>query len=206
LVLRTDSEGKKQLAVELYKRFHAMKTYGKEPESLDSITEVFISDLAEFPAEKVMQAIKTHCQRSDEFFTVADIAGLIKRNGKPPLSKERYIAIQKKDGADRTSEDWQYLRDYESEQDDGWAGDSRDDEKISNLRMDNERLRKRVSELENEAAKAWNEVKKLRLSLGIEKPAIDVLDKAKRTLETMKATGASQEQIDEFSKQYGIAA
>ncbi len=79
-----------------YRRFHAIKTYGKEPESLDSIIEGFDCDLAGYPAEKSLLAIKTHSQRSQEFPTTADIIGLIRRNGRPPLTEAQFVAINRK--------------------------------------------------------------------------------------------------------------
>src|SRR4051812_42867699 len=95
IALRDDYDGQKKLAVELYDRFHAMKTYGKEPESLEGITRIFKRALSAFSVDHILRAVSTHAQRSQEFPTVADIVGLIRRNGRPPLTESQYIAISR---------------------------------------------------------------------------------------------------------------
>jgi hypothetical protein len=203
LPLNDDREGRQRLASELYRRFHAMKTYGKEPESLDSIIEVFNTDLASFPAAKILKAMSTHAQRSQEFPTVADIVSLIRRNGKPPLSESAYIAIQKKAGEDRTPDDWQYLRDYEADQRGGWQ-DEPDQRKQDDLLAENTRLRQEVAQLRVETHRLNNLLQAERLSKGIEKPKLSEEDKVNRTIAIMRADGAAEADIAAFAAQYGL--
>lgn len=205
IALASQPEAQITLAKELHNRFHAMKTYGKEPESLVSITQIFLNDLAEFPPEKVMMAIKTHSQRSQEFPTVADLVGIIKRNGKPPLKESDVIAVRKKDGELRTPDDWQLLREWDHQQSDGWQTDYYDKVKEETKDAEITRLRKQVFELKQESDRAWEEVKKLRVSQGIEKPAPEVQDQIDRTVAMMREMGAPQNDIDEFLVLQGAA-
>lgn len=208
LALRDSNESKNKLDEMLGACLALQKLYGRDVANAGQIINAFHQILSKYPAESVLRAVETWMERGQEFPTPADIIGLIKRNGKPPLSKERYIAIQKKDGADRTKADWQYMRDYEADQDDGWAGDERDDEKLAALRADNESLRRRIIELEADNRKAWDEVKRLRHFENIEVKIADEteMDKVKRTIATMQAEGHKPEDIEAFKREYGIAA
>lgn len=197
LVLRDDTEGQKALAVELYDRFHAMKTFGKEPESLESITRIFKKDLWRFTAEEILEAISTHSQRSQEFPTVADITGLIKRKGKPPIRESDIIAIRKKDGEFRTRAEWDMLRLWDAQQQEGWDSDG-DEERINASLQENIRLRK-------ELATAKNEIFRLNEMLRLERLRNDQpitsnkpVNKIERTVQAMKEYGAKQSDIDVF--------
>lgn len=184
-----------------------MKTYGKEPEALESITQVILRDMEGFPADQVMRAIKTHCSRSQEFFTSADLIGIIKRNGKPPLKESDIVSIRKKDGEDRTSAEWKMLKEWEDQQQDGW-NEFPDPAKDAATLAENLRLRSRIAELEQDNAKAWKEVKRLRHFENIQVIVANEsdLEKVNRTVEHMKAAGCPQADIDAFKQQQGIAA
>lgn len=100
--------------------FALQKLYGKGVENTKVVIQLFHQILDNQPADKVIKAFEVWLERSQEFPTPADIIGLIKRNGKPPYDKARYIAIQKKYGDERTSAEWQYLQEYEAEQQEDW--------------------------------------------------------------------------------------
>lgn len=197
LALLRDDEGQNRLALELYDRFHSMKTYGKEPESLKAIISVFLRDLAQFPADIILKAISTHAQRSDEFPTVADIYGLIKRNGKAPITEAMYVAANRKDGADRTGEDWEIIREFEADRFTGWDDGVPELDRYRELQDEITRLRNENASLWSEKERAWGEVRKYRESMSL-KEEIPLSDKVNRTIEAMKAAGAPQADIDEF--------
>lgn len=198
IALSSNEAGQIAIAKEIHARFHAMKTYGKEPESLSSITATMLRDLSDFPADKILKAFKLHAQRSEEFPTTANIYGLIKRNGKPPLSKETFIAISKKHGEDRTSEDWQYLRDYQAEQNDGWE-EVPDQAKSNATLNENTRLRQELIELKREVKRLSDLLHEERMRKGIEKPKPDLMESLTRTINAMRTEGAKQEDIAEFA-------
>src|SRR5262245_32536595 len=77
LPLNDDREGMQKLAGRLYRDFHAMKTYGKEPESLESIISLFNETLADYPAEWILLAMHEHAKVSAEFPTPAEIIAKI---------------------------------------------------------------------------------------------------------------------------------
>lgn len=203
--IKASNEGKKALATELYRRFHAMKTYGKEPESLGSIVEIFTTDLAEYPAETILLAIKTHSKRSQEFPTVADIVGLIHRNGRPPLSRETYIGISKKDGEARTPDEWRYLRDYEAEQHgEEWGTEHRDQRQEAADRAELERLRWDVEALRDENRRLATLLHEARMSKGLERPKPSLEQQIQQTVTAMRQGGASEADVEEFLRPYGL--
>lgn len=154
--LQGDPQGQKEVVLEIHNRFHAMKTYGKAPESLDSIIAVMLRDLEGYPRDKVMAAFKLHAQRSAEFPTTADLIGIIKRNGKPPLRESDVIAIRRKDGELRTPEEWAMLREWDAQAAEGWGSEYRNEQKERATLEENIRLRQRVAELEAEVRRAWD--------------------------------------------------
>lgn len=50
-----------------------MKTYGKEPESLESIVDLFTEVFSETPFTRIADAMKEHAKCSSEFPTPADL-------------------------------------------------------------------------------------------------------------------------------------
>ncbi|WP_088255259.1 hypothetical protein [Fimbriiglobus ruber] len=202
--LSRNERGKQLLAARLYRDFQAMKTYGKEPESLESIISLFTEALASFPPEQIMQALTLHAQRSAEFPTPADIVGLIKRNGKPPLSQAVYIAIQKKAGEDRSPEDWQYLREYEAQQREEFEG-PRDTRQAEEMRQENRRLHTELTELRKECNRLAKLLQDARVAKGIEPPVLKDGDKVRATIAAMREAGAPAEDIEQFAREHGVS-
>lgn len=183
------------------------KLYGRDVANTETVIELFQKIMGKYPADKVIRAFEIWMERSQEFPTPSDIVNLIKRNGRPPLSKERYIAISKKDGEDRTQDDWQYMREYDKEQDTEEMGSEYVDEtKESATLQENIRLRTEVRELKAEYARLADMLREERKHKALPKPEISLVDKVQRTIEMMRTEGAAQEDIDEFLRQYGAAA
>ena len=185
--------------------YTAQKLYGRDPGSLESVNEVFHHVLGRHPADQVINAFTIWIERSQEFPTPADIVGLIRRGGLPPLSKEMYIAISRKDAEARTADDWAYLRDYEAEQRGEHSG-FRDEAKEAATLEENARLRIEVKRLREEVARLAALLHEARLAKGAEAPRPSAREKAERTIEAMRAGGASEEDIGEFARQQGIRA
>lgn len=210
LPIKQAPEGQQAVAVEIYNRFHAMKTYGKEPESLDGITRTLLKDLADFPAEKILKAFSVHATRSQEFPTTCDIVGLIKRNGRPPLKESDVIAVRKKDGEDRTQADWQLLREWEAQQREGFEEDF-SEEKQASLISDNARMRTQIQAQQAEIERLGRLVNKLRFERnepqGLASPMLaDKQTKIQRTLDFMRQTNTPESDIKQFALEHGVTA
>jgi hypothetical protein len=204
IALRQDTDGQITVAKEIHARFHAMKTYGKEPESLESITTTMLKDLADFPKDQIALAFKIHAQRSVEFPTTADIVGLIKRKGKPPLKESDIIAIRKKDGEHRTREDWGMLTEWDAQQNESFPEFADDTAKHDALLADNISLRRQLASAKDEISRLSNLLTEARVANGIEQPKPDMQTKIDRTAKHMRETGAPQENIDEFLLSNGV--
>ncbi len=192
LALSKDLDGRKSIVEEIHNRFYTMKTYGKEPETLTAITNILLRDLSDFSTDKIMKAFQTHAQRNQEFPTTADLVGLIKRNGKPPLKESDIIAIRKKDGEFRNSAEWAMLREWEAQQTEQWDNPSpiKQAETVTEML----RLRQQVKELKQENARAWAKVSEKN-----NKPKEGGgSDKITATLEYLKSMNAPQSDIDAF--------
>ena len=113
LALRESQESKRQLTNLIFQCFQSLKLYGKEPEALEEINAMFHFVLADYPLEKISQAIAFYLKTNDQMPAPADIAMIIERGNKPPFDKSVYIAVCKKNGEDRTPEEWEYKNDYE---------------------------------------------------------------------------------------------
>lgn len=111
--LRNDVDGTKELIVVIRQCFNSLKVYGKEPEQVESIIQMFRMILADYPFEKILKAFALYLKTNTEMPAPADIANIIERGGKPPFDKSIYVSISKKHPEDRDSDDWQYMRDYE---------------------------------------------------------------------------------------------
>ncbi len=77
MAISQNQEARKLLAVRIYRDFNALKTYGKEPESLKSIISLFNETLADYGFEEINQAMTEHVKQSPEFPTPHDIVKLI---------------------------------------------------------------------------------------------------------------------------------
>lgn len=202
--LADDVAGQQVLAKRLYAEFHAMRTYGKEPESLESILPLFQNAVAKYPIQKILAALDLHASRSQEFPTRYDIVNLLKRGGRPPLSESMAVQISRKDPEERTDSDWAYMREFEAFQKGNEWND--DDAKVIATQQENYRLRQQVKELKTDNDKAWEEVRKLRIGHGIEKQRPSEQEKINPTIAQMRSSGASVEDIEEFEKSMRIAA
>jgi hypothetical protein len=197
LLLKESKDGAAKLDTLLMGCFAVQKLYGRDTANAGAVTRVFHSTLANYPAEKVVKAFETWIARSEEFPTPAGIINLIKRNGKPPLSESTYIQISKKAGEDRTPEDWQYLRDYQAEQQDGWA-EASDPRKQAATLQENIRLRKELAELRTEyerlaALLRAEQAKKMPVT-----PQLTMSEKIQRTVDAMREGGAPEEDVQAF--------
>lgn len=161
---------------------------------MEAITILFHRICESYPAEKVIKAFERWLETSTEFPTPADIIGLIKRNGRPPLKESDIIAIRKKDGELRTPDDWKMLRQWEAQQLDEWAGDeAAEQQKVSQLLKDNESLRKQLRAAYDEIRRLGDLIQAIRN----EKPPEDE-NKISKTIDYMKSIGAPQSDIDDF--------
>lgn len=173
-----------------------MKTYGKESESFESIIYTFNKDLADYPLEKIMMAIKTHSQRSSEFPTVADIVLLIRNNGRPPLKESDIIAIRKKEGEYRTRAEWAMLREWEAQQSEAWQPTGSDSVVAV---VENERLRKELADAKKENSRLQEIMRLDDLRKSYIPPAPPkAQDKIQSTINAMKADGRTDSDIEEF--------
>ena len=114
LSLRSDSEGQKALAVMLQQCFQTLRVYGKEPEALESVIAMFRLVLADYSVEKITGAFRLWLKRSNEMPAPADIANIIERGGKPPFERAVYVSLSRKPPEQRTSDEWEYMREYEN--------------------------------------------------------------------------------------------
>ena len=194
LALRESSESRDKLTDLLEGCFVLQKMYGRAPESTATVERLFQTMLAPYPAGKVIRAFEAWLERSQEFPTPADIIGLIKRNGKPPLKESDIIAIRKKDGEDRDGTEWRMLREWDEQQSEGWD-DVPSPEKDQATLQENIRLREEVKQLREETKKLAGllEAEKNRKA---PEPTLD--EKIQRTVKWMRDTGAPELEINDF--------
>lgn len=112
--LKDDQTGKKRLDETLLMAYDALKTYGKEPEQLESVKKFFHFALADYPWERIREALAYYIKNNAEFPTPADIVQIIQRGNKPPFDRAVYVSITKKHADQRTGEEWAYMREYEA--------------------------------------------------------------------------------------------
>jgi hypothetical protein len=184
--------------------FVIQKLYGRQPENIEVINQTFHSVLGKYPADAVMRAFEVWLERSQEFPTPADIVGLIRRNGKPPLSQAMYVAIQKKRGEERTPDDWQYMREYEAEQTEEFDG-PRDTLYVEQVRQENVRLRTELAALRKEYTRLTELLQESRLARGIERPKPSTEQRIQDTIAAMRATGAPEADIEQFATEHGVS-
>lgn len=150
LVLRESKKHQEELDGLIGIALALQKLYGRGVENTGQVITLFHRMLAQYPGEKAVKAFQVWLERSQEFPTPADIIGLIKRNGKPPIRESDIIAINKKDGADRTRAEWKMLREYEEQQQDGWE---ENEDKQQFTLQENLRLRDEIAKLQAENRK-----------------------------------------------------
>ena len=112
--LGQDPEAKQELATMLFQCFQTLKLYGKEPEALEAAADIFQMVLADFTMDQIRRAFVLHLKRSNEMPAPADIANIIERGNKPPFERAVYVSLSRKAAEQRTSDEWEYMRDYEA--------------------------------------------------------------------------------------------
>lgn len=112
--LANDVEAKKYVSIRIYQFFQSLAVYGKDPESLESMVDLFNLALADYTLSEIQQAFVYYLKNLKGMPEPCDIVQIIERNGKPPFDKTVYISIQKKHPEERISSEWEYLRDYEN--------------------------------------------------------------------------------------------
>jgi hypothetical protein len=182
--------------------FVIQKLYGRQPENIEIINRTFHSVLAHHPSDKVIRAFEAWLERSQEFPTPADIVGLIKRNGRPPLKESDVIAIRKKDGEYRTPEEWAVLRQWESQQQEDWGGEP-DERKARDLQAENIRLRQELLQLKDEYRRLSELLREAKQAVGTEAARSDAGAKVERTIQAMREVGAPEEDVEEFRRSTG---
>ena len=207
LALKDEPKSKDKLDELLGTCLALQKLYGRDVANSDTIIELFQRMMGKYEAGKVIHAFETWMERSQEFPTPSDIIGLIKRAGRPPLSESMFVQISKKDGEDRTPDDWQYLRDYQAFMNDGWQDDP-DPVKQAVIVEENNRLRQEIHQLRAECTRAWEaartaEARAAKAFLQNPPPVPSRSDKVAATIATMKADGVPQEIINEFAAAEG---
>lgn len=116
LALIHDAKGRQELSSFVAQCFEALKTYGKEPEQMVAVANMFQMVLADYPIDKIKAAFKTYLKTNSDMPAPADIVRLIERGNKPPLDRAVYVALCQRDGAERFSRwtsEFEYMRDYE---------------------------------------------------------------------------------------------
>jgi hypothetical protein len=201
LPLGSNQEAKLALTISLHRDFHALKTYGKEPEALDSIIEVMLETLSEFRPDQITKALKIHRQHSAEFPTPADIAGIIRRGGRAPYDRAVYVGISKKDPEDRSDDEWRYMRGYEAEQMDGDI----DANPVKQAGLINQivSLKAQLVEAYRENTKLAELLREARQAKGFEAPKKPIEKKVQDTVDFMRKSGANEEDVLEFLRTMG---
>lgn len=182
------------------------KLYGRDVGNTETVIRIYQKILGNYRGDKVIRAFEIWIERSQEFPTAADIVNLVKRNGKPPLKESDIITIRKKDGEDRTPDDWATLREWDKQQQEGFGTDFIDEQKDLATMQENIQLRTEIRELKAEYARLAEILRQKEQSKGLPTSEIKLEDKLLRTVEFMKQNGASQIDIDEFLNQYAHAA
>jgi hypothetical protein len=204
LLLRESRQATQEIDVLLFACASSQKLYGREPEAFEAATQVIQNVLGRFPADKSVRSLQTWLERSTEFPTPADLVNLIKRNGKPPLRESDIIAIRKKDGEDRTREEWAMLQEWDTERQEGWK-DFPDPQKDAATLQENRRLRQEIATLKDEIGRLASMLQAERAARGAVPPEPSLADKVNRTIAEMRKSGASEIDIREFAAQCGMA-
>lgn len=205
LRLSESNENKAKLDRMMMGCFAVQKLYGRDLGNAGVITEMFHAMLGKYPATHVVRAFELWLERSQEFPTPADIIGIIKRKGKPPLSRETYIAISKKAAELRDASDWQFLREYEAEQRDEVSG-FEDEAKAEVTLQENVALRQQVKGLTAETKRLTDLLHQARIARGLEPVKPSHAQKVAATVAAMRSGGASEEDIAAFEASEGVAA
>jgi len=202
--LRESKEAQGKLDSLLIGCFAVQKMYGRAPENIEAINQIFHAILGKFKSDKVLKAFEIWLERNQEFPTPADIVSLINRGGKAPITKEVYISICKKDGEHRTPDEWRLKREYEAEQMEYEFGPEIPDErKLSDVISSNESLRRDLQQARDENKRLAELLLAARVAKGLERPKLTDQERALRTIAEMRRIGAPEEDIELFAIPFG---
>jgi hypothetical protein len=191
------------LALEALKTLTMAENWGFSPEASETYVETLLEDLEEYPARDVFLFFDKWRKTSTKKPTTADAVGYIKRNGKPPLRESDIIAIRKKDGADKTPDDWQMLREWEAQQSEGWDDAPSTNQASANQAQEITALRRKVAQLEAQLAGNRTEQATTNqvdiciatIKAKLEKP---LEEKIQSTVDMMRRQGCTEEDVLEF--------
>ena len=116
LALIQDPKGRQELSSFVAQCFEALKTYGKEPEQMVAVANMFQMVLADYPIDKIKSAFKAYLKTHSDMPAPADIAHLIERGTKPALDRSVYVELCRRHKHERFSRwtaEWEYMRDFE---------------------------------------------------------------------------------------------
>lgn len=111
--IKTDSEGKKQLGEILKIIADGLQLYGKTPDQAKNAAKLFYFALGDYDIQRIREAFAYYVKSFKEFPTPSDIVNIIERGNKPPFERAVYVSISKKEAFERSTEEWNYMRDYE---------------------------------------------------------------------------------------------
>lgn len=177
------------------------ENYSFSPQASQDYVETLLEDLEQYPVQKVAMVFEAWRKTSKSRITTADAINLIERGGRPPLKESDIIAIRKKHGEDRTSDDWSDLREWEAQQRTGW-GDNVAKPSI-NLQQDNQKLRSQITQLEAQLARrntddVINKQSDFCFKSIREKLEKSLSAKIQSTVDFMRKSGASENDVLEF--------
>ena len=113
LPMRADPQGKKRIAEAVLLFHDSLKVYGKQPDQMESVLKLFHFALADYPVQKIVDAMAYYVRNYSEFPAPADIVQIIERGNKPPYDRAVYVAICKKLAELRTDDEWEYIEGYQ---------------------------------------------------------------------------------------------
>lgn len=190
--MATDPKAREQAVIAIRQCFDVCETYGKTPQQLETMVDAMIGMLGDYQPDLVMRAFRTHVERSSKLPTLADIVGLIRRGGRPEVTYSDVIEARKVPADTRTPEDWELIRRWDAQQQEGWSvADSHTDEA---LRSENRRLREEVMELKKRNTALAIELRVIREELE-KKPKITEDRRALDTIEWLRSVGATEAEI-----------
>lgn len=114
-LLRIDTKAQAQLSALVSQCFNALNVFGKNESQLSDTAGLFAFVLADYPAAAIEPAFKTFLERNSRMPTPADIAAIIRRQGRPPFDQAVYVALSRKPYPQRTKAEDAYLADYEAD-------------------------------------------------------------------------------------------
>lgn len=113
MTLRNNRDARKQLGQSVSFLYNTLDHYGKEPEQIEDVVKFWAHKLRDFTWEQVSAALHYYTDHYGNFPTPNKIREIIVRGNKPPFSEAVYVSISKKAAHERSTAEWEYMRDYE---------------------------------------------------------------------------------------------